>query len=119
MVQIARGGTSLATSSAKRVRTVETLLAHLRNRGRLGVVDDALVPLAHQSPHHAGTHSTQTDHSQLHCLSDYRAIGHFPRQNFTWTECRVPIVASSPGSFARMSAARLQDLEYEAAMPGR
>ena len=43
-----------------------TDLPQVGNRGRLCVMHDAFQPFAQQAPHHAGTHSTQTDQSELH-----------------------------------------------------
>ena len=47
-----------------------TFLLHCLDRIRAHIEDHALVPRAHQSPHHVGAHAPQTNHTQLHrCLS--------------------------------------------------
>ena len=48
-------------------------LLQRRHCRRLRVMDDAPMTPGHQPPHHAGTHSTQADHCELHSCSPLSA----------------------------------------------
>ncbi len=66
IIQIARGGAIFATSSCSEAAPIAPSPCEQRDGGGLNVVDDAVVALLQQAPHHARPHSSETDHSELH-----------------------------------------------------
>src|SRR5207244_2464078 len=62
----------LTDEIVKRTRSGSAFTGELLHVVSAQIEDDALVPAAHQATHHVRSHSTQTNHSQLHLSFPHR-----------------------------------------------